>query len=297
MYETPLSRAMGLEDAHAADGQFVGQTVAAGVEFFRHPVDNTFGYIHNSLERADQLEAQGNDFAAAAERSSLFFNAGMAATGGYGLARTALPAAGRVAGSILTEIEGTALQSGSLRAQIGSVGSDVSTVRPFEAGDTVVANNVVDLTPRVDLTSAFKVKPYRNGSFDLDYRYPDRHGLAATIGTDKTIGIDGILGFEIKAGGDVAKLGSGKDMFYSMMQRANAEGITVNGVRGYWIDGTNSTNYAMYRAAVSEDMTAEQAALRTWTGQRSVEYGFTNVVRVEDTGRSIKAWFVRPPGG
>lgn len=163
-----------------------------------------------------------------------------------------------------------------------------------EVGDVV---ETIKANPRVDVADSIKVKRRANGSVDLDYKYPDRHGLAATIGHDKEVGLDGVLGFEIKAGGDASTLGSGKDMFYSLMQRAESEGVAVNGVRAYWIDGTNSTNYMGYRAGLESGLTPHAAALQTWTGQRAADFGFTHVSAVVDNGRTIKAWFVRPPGG
>jgi large repetitive protein len=166
-----------------------------------------------------------------------------------------------------------------------------------EVAEVVEVVETIKPTPRVNVADSFKVKKRANGSVDLDYKYPDRHGLLATIGHDKDIGLDGVLGFEVKAGGDASKLGSGKDMFYSLMQRAESEGIAVNGVRGYWIDGTNSTNYMGYRSALKSGLTPHAAALQTWTGQRAAEFGFTHVSAVVDNGRTIMAWFVRPTGG
>jgi len=102
-----------------------------------------------------------------------------------------------------------------------------------------------------------------------------------------------ILGFEIKSGGDVAKLGSDKDMFYTTMQRIQIENIPVTGIRGYWINGTNSTNYNLYRSGIDSGLTAEQSAMKTRTGQRAGESGFTQIQRIEDTGRTVNVWFGR----
>ncbi|MBC7286268.1 LysM peptidoglycan-binding domain-containing protein, partial [Hoeflea sp.] len=74
-----------------------------------------------------------------------------------------------------------------------SAPGEVPVVRPPSVR-VDVTNSAEKFVPRVDLTSLFKVKPYKNGSFDLNYRYPNSHGLAASVGRDKTISMDGILG-------------------------------------------------------------------------------------------------------
>ncbi|QBH01549.1 RNase A-like domain-containing protein [Xanthomonas oryzae] len=130
MYQTGLSAQLGLVDAHAADAEVVGRTVATMVDFVRHPIDTTVKYVNNSLAAADQLEANGDLLGASAERSSMVFNIGTAAVDGYGLVRAAAPVAGRVAGRLLSDLGDSMMGAGSLRSQIGAVG-DVSTIRPF----------------------------------------------------------------------------------------------------------------------------------------------------------------------
>ncbi|MBB3820951.1 YD repeat-containing protein [Xanthomonas arboricola] len=131
MYQTGLSAQLGLVDAHAADGEIVGRTVATLVDFARNPVDTTVNYINNSLTAADRLEASGDLLGASAERSSMVFNIGTAAVDGYGLVRAAAPVAGRVAGRLLSDVGDSMMGAGSLRSQIGAVG-DVSQVKPFD---------------------------------------------------------------------------------------------------------------------------------------------------------------------
>ncbi|QBH01556.1 DNA/RNA non-specific endonuclease [Xanthomonas oryzae] len=143
MYQTGLSAQLGLVDAHAADAEVVGRTVATMVDFVRHPIDTTVKYVNNSLAAADRLEASGDLLGASAERSSMVFNIGTAAVDGYGLVRAAAPVAGRVAGRLLSDVGDSMMGAGSLRSQIGAVG-DVSKVRPLAAqsSNTVVTRTV-----------------------------------------------------------------------------------------------------------------------------------------------------------
>ncbi|WP_242628944.1 LysM peptidoglycan-binding domain-containing protein [Xanthomonas oryzae] len=136
MYQTGLSAQLGLVDAHAADAEVVGRTVATMVDFVRHPIDTTVKYVNNSLAAADRLEASGDLLGASAERSSMVFNIGTAAVDGYGLVRAAAPVAGRVAGRLLSDVGDSMMGAGSLRSQIGAVG-DISSVRPLAAQGTV----------------------------------------------------------------------------------------------------------------------------------------------------------------
>ncbi len=148
MYQTGLSAQLGLVDAHAADGEVVGRTVAAIVDFARNPIDTTVNYVNNSLAAADRLEASGDLIGASAERSSMVFNIGTAAVDGYGLARASAPVAGRIAGRLLSDVGDSMMGAGSLRSQIGAVG-DVSQVKPFRTSGETFSD---DVTP-----SSFKL--------------------------------------------------------------------------------------------------------------------------------------------
>jgi hypothetical protein len=113
---------------------------------------------------------------------------------------------------------------------------------------------------RVDLTGKFKIKPLANGTVSVKYENPNRHGIAAIVEAD------GTLAFDVNAGGNVSKLGSGKDMFYSMMQELAAKDIQVNRIRGLWYPGAKSTNFTMYQTGRWSGLAPQEAALNTWTG-------------------------------
>ncbi|MNW22182.1 hypothetical protein D3C71_2235250 [compost metagenome] len=63
---------------------------------------------------------------------------------------------------------------------------------------------------------------------DIDYLDAENgtHGLNAYINRD------GILSLEIRAQGDASILGSGTDMFSSLMKRIHSNNISINGING-----------------------------------------------------------------
>jgi hypothetical protein len=141
--------------------------------------------------------------------------------------------------------------------------------------------------PRVDLTDKFAAKKHRNGATELRYGNPDNgHGLIVHV--DK----DGVLGFDIRAQGDVATLGSGKDMFISAMNRLRQDGVTVNKIRGYWIEGTDSVNSLQFLKNL-EIMPVHDAAKNTWTGRIAEEAGFPTIEKVKTTLGNTTAIFGR----
>ncbi|MBB5407659.1 YD repeat-containing protein [Paraburkholderia sp. HC6.4b] len=139
--------------------------------------------------------------------------------------------------------------------------------------DMAISSRVGPPIPRLDVSDQFSINRYGGGvSIDyLDAEYGS-HGLNAYIDQSQR------LSFEIRANGDVAKLGSGKDMFASMMLRLDREGIEVNGITGTWVSGTDSVNAAEYARNLAAGMSKENAALNTWTGRLASSYGYTSVI-------------------
>jgi filamentous hemagglutinin len=110
------------------------------------------------------------------------------------------------------------------------------------------------------------------------------HGLEVHI--DK----NGVLGFNIRAQGDASVYGSGRDMFISMMQRLEKDGVAVNKIRGYWMSGTDSVNYQQFVQNASS-LGKVKAAQQTWTGKIASDYGFTNVESIKESFGNITVIF------
>jgi len=100
--------------------------------------------------------------------------------------------------------------------------------------------------PRLDVSEGFSINRL-DGLINIDYLDAENgnHGLNAYINRD------GILLFEIRAQGDASVLGSGIDMFASLMQRIKIENIAINGVKdplhksiSAWRPSVKSTTYS-----------------------------------------------------
>ncbi|WP_019360673.1 hemagglutinin repeat-containing protein [Pseudomonas asplenii] len=134
-----------------------------------------------------------------------------------------------------------------------------------------VVPDSVPLSPRIDVTSEFFMKSYKDGLVTLKYGNPDGFGVAGLIvSVDK----NGILGFDIRSSSSSP---SGVDMFVSAMQRLDQEGVKVSAIRGAWVGGTDSVNTAEYLGNLAKGMSPTEAAANTWTGRLAAKYGFTSV--------------------
>jgi filamentous hemagglutinin len=104
----------------------------------------------------------------------------------------------------------------------------------------------------------------------------------------------GIVGFDVFSSAEVrGQFGTGTEMFNGMMKRIAAENVEVTGVRGTWMSGTDSVNYAQYNAGIKAGLTPQQAAANTWTGRLAQEHGFTVVGNVEGKG-NVSVVFRKP---
>jgi hypothetical protein len=143
-------------------------------------------------------------------------------------------------------------------------------------------------TPRIDLSSGFSSNTFSDGSVQYSYLDPDNgHGLTMFVDPQ------GTLGFDIRAGGDTATLGTGTDMFTTGMQALSNDGVQVNAIRGYWMEGSDSVNYQAYQQNLLT-MPAPDAAANTWTGQMAGRYGFTNVGQPTASFGNTTVIFTRP---
>lgn len=148
-------------------------------------------------------------------------------------------------------------------------------------------------TPRVNVADKFSVTRGELGEISLKYHDLKVHGLNLEVNAN------GVLTLEVKAGGDATKLGSGKDMFYSAMQRLSSEKIAVNEIQGFWVSpdllkAKDTVNAAEYIANRAKGWSEIKSAQNTWTGRVAAEYGFTQVTNVRDTGAFIEAAFRKP---
>jgi hypothetical protein len=149
--------------------------------------------------------------------------------------------------------------------------------------------------PILDVSNQFEVTPSGNGGYDIRYLDPDySEAVDSSHGIRAFVDQDGVLGFDIFANPELrATHGSGQDMFNSMMKRLSQEGIEVNKINGNWLSDRDSVNYDQYMDGLSRDLSPEQAALNTWTGERAQEFGYTVVESIEGTNH-ISVIFGKP---
>jgi hypothetical protein len=152
-------------------------------------------------------------------------------------------------------------------------------------------------TTRMDLSSKFTVSRESGG---VKVQYGDPSGAVFEESSHGIVGFvdkNGVLGVDVYANPALrAQYGSGTDMFNSMMTRLRAEGVEVNGVRGAWLQGTDSVNYVQYQAGLKAGLEPAQAALNTWTGKLVQNYGYTHVESITGTSSNVYVLF-RKPGG
>ncbi|WP_432780346.1 hemagglutinin repeat-containing protein [Pseudomonas corrugata] len=172
------------------------------------------------------------------------------------------------------------------RAAGGVKGDGVGSATKGEPWDTVgaradgdfgflnqpvkVVPDPVPLAPRIDVTSDFSMRSYKDGLVMLKYGDPEVAGLVVNV--DKY----GVLGFDVRANNNGFNP-SGTDMFISAMQRLDQEGIKVSAIRGAWVEGVKSVNTTEYTANLAKGMSPTEAAANTWTGRIAAKYGFTSV--------------------
>ncbi len=141
-----------------------------------------------------------------------------------------------------------------------------------------------ELVPRINVASRFSFRRKKNGRIEMKFGDPEVHGLEVSV--DK----EGVMGLNILKSPLAPE--SGVDMILSAMERLKKEGVSVEKIRGYWIDGTNSVNAAEYKANIQKNMTPKAAAAETWTGRLARALGYGKVESVTGSG-TTKVIFVR----
>ena len=151
----------------------------------------------------------------------------------------------------------------------------------------------------VDVTDNFTSSIGPDGRQQYNHGDSSKHGLIAKLSDA------GVLEFTVRArGGDEAKakLGGGRDMFVSLMNRVQQDGLIVHSVMGRWVGGfgDDTVNYNEF-VENAKTMTSIDAARNTWTGRQAAEFGFTEPrftkMRVGDEsgfGGIVHVYFEKP---
>lgn len=98
---------------------------------------------------------------------------------------------------------------------------------------------------------------------------------------------DGMMQYMIRAGGDRTQSGYAKEMFLTMVEEFKQNGVKINQIDDYWPAKTAmTTNNHQFWANVDKGHSLEQAAKKTFTGQRAAEIGLSDVY-IPDEVRAI----------
>jgi hypothetical protein len=213
--------------------------------------------------------------------------------GARALASGARAAAQAVAPKVAAMAETYMNRTGTLHYAVpprgtgGMGGSATSSIESAESLAVRAADGPP--VPRIDVSEQFSIKRY-NGVMEVNYLDAEfgTHGLNAYVDRSNR------LSFEIRAQGDAATLGSGTDMFASLMKRLHQENIPVEAITGTWVSGTDSVNAAQFAKNIAAGMTQERAALNTWTGNMASRYGYTSVTLPKPLGEVQFAYFRKP---
>jgi hypothetical protein len=186
--------------------------------------------------------------------------------------------------------------------ELGLGGAVSTAYNPSPWLDTAEARFVPDtaatsgptITPRLDVSDEFTATPLKSGSTLYQYLNPSpddlAHGLWANVSSD------GQLSFTVRASGDSTTLGSGQDMFDSLMLRLSNDKVSVTSIAGEWHIGSDSVNAVQYQSALSSGLTPSEAAYTTWTGNQAMRYGFNQVTVPPIEGNVIRPIFQQGPG-
>ncbi|WP_423814595.1 adhesin [Pseudomonas viridiflava] len=251
----------GLVDSFKESGQAIGEGAAVAL----------------NTDISSKLNAIYSQDVGTAQKTLLAIRVFSALVGAKGIASAGDALAGKIIGKKLDEVlEQTNKAGDSEKLPPDIEDGKHSSDSPLDNSDSPEDNSFVseslELKPRIDVTSSFSMKSYKDGLVTLRYGNPEEGGAGLSLSVDKS----GVLGFDVRSSNNALNP-SGTDMFISAMQRLEQEGIKVNAVRGAWFGGTDSVNTSEYLANLEKGMLPAEAAAKTWTGRIAAKYGFTNV--------------------
>ncbi|MEE5118997.1 filamentous hemagglutinin N-terminal domain-containing protein [Pseudomonas alliivorans] len=251
----------GLVDSFKESGQAIGEGAAVAL----------------NTDISSKLNAIYSQDVGTAQKALLAIRVFSALAGAKGIASAGDALVGKVIGKKLDEVLEQTNKAGDGQKlppdiEDGKHSSDSPLDNSDSPEDNSFVSESLELKPRIDVTSSFSMKSYKDGLVTLRYGNPEEGGAGLSLSVDK----NGVLGFDVRSSNNALNP-SGTDMFISAMQRLEQEGIKVNAVRGAWFGGTDSVNTSEYLANLEKGMLPAEAAAKTWTGRIAAKYGFTNV--------------------
>ena len=159
---------------------------------------------------------------------------------------------------------------------------DVSKMDMQVLGKVMGEGSVPPVPPRLrdlsDREHCYLVKLTELNKFD--YKPELTHFILGSVGTE-------IMQYMIRAGGDRAQSGYAKEMFLTMVETFKQNGVKVNRIDDHWPAwGAMTTNNHQFWHHVDKGESLENAAKKTFTGQRAAEIGLSEV-HISDEVRAV----------
>ncbi len=161
---------------------------------------------------------------------------------------------------------------------------DVSRMDMHLLGKVVGEGSVPPAPPRMldlsDREHSYLVKLSEITKFD--YKPELTHFILGSVE-------DEIMQYMIRAGGDRAKSGYAKEMFLTMVETFKQNGVKISQIDDHWPAKTAmTTNNHQFWANVDKGHSPEEAAKKTFTGQRAAEMGLSDVYIPDEVKTIVK---------
>jgi hypothetical protein len=159
--------------------------------------------------------------------------------------------------------------SRSCQATAGNLGVSLSQAvsgSRFKPSSREVAAQ--QLVARISLQGQFVVDDVPEGTRFHYGSEKNRHFITAIVDENFT------MAFSVRAKGDPTQFGSGKDMFFNLMEKIEAEGLHVDRIKADWQFDTESVNARVLHENLARGMGLTATISKTWTARCVAQYGF-----------------------
>jgi len=121
-----------------------------------------------------------------------------------------------------------------------------------------------------------------SGLTKFDYKPELTHFILGSVD-------DGIMEYMIRAGGDRTQSGYAKEMFLTMVETFKQNGVKINQIDDHWPAwNAMTTNNHQFWHHVDNGESLENAARKTFTGQRAAEIGLSDVSITDEVRAIVK---------
>lgn len=161
---------------------------------------------------------------------------------------------------------------------------DVPSMDMQLLGKVMGEGSVPPVPPRMldlsDREHSYLVK--LSGLTKFDYKPELTHFILGSVD-------DGVMEYMIRAGGDRTQSGYAKEMFLTMVETFKQNGVKINQIDDHWPAwNAMTTNNHQFWNHVDNGESLENAARKTFTGQRAAEIGLSDVSITDEVRAIVK---------